>query len=508
MTTDHTSTDTDTPVPAPVRADRAAGAVLASAAGDALGAGYEFGPPHAADTPVVMGGGGGGFGWAPGEWTDDTQMALAVLGPLAIGDPAPLPAIEAGFRTWFASDPADVGNQTRAVLSSSGSLADAAARAAAARPDRSGNGSLMRTGPVALAHPGDPAAIAALARDISALTHATDDCVDACVLWSVVIDHAIHHAPASDQWFDWASGLRDALVWIPEERRARWRRLIEDAADGMPFEFTQNGWVVHAFQAALAAICSTPVPAGPLACTHLRLALEEAVRMGGDTDTVAAIAGSLLGARWGATAVPMAWRRRIHGRRTYDAPVERAADLERLARLAFRGGSVDRQGWPEVASMREHYAEDWPAPPVRIELEGVTFANVAALPAVLADGVDVVVSLCRMGTDDIPEGVEHHALGLLDTTIEESPNATFLLADLAQTLAGWVGEGRRVVAHCVQAENRTPAAALAWLVHRDVTADAAATRVERALRQPKPFLLDAATATSSLDPATPDREDP
>lgn len=59
-------------------ADRAAGALLGMASGDALGAGYEFGPALPASTDVWMKG-GGGFGWAPGEWTDDTQMAIPLL---------------------------------------------------------------------------------------------------------------------------------------------------------------------------------------------------------------------------------------------------------------------------------------------------------------------------------------------------------------------------------------------------------------------------------------------
>ena len=70
----------------------------------------------------------------------------------------PIAEIEVGFRAWFATGPADVGTQTRAVLSSSAPLAEVAAAAAARNPQGSGNGSLMRTGPVALAHPGDPAA--------------------------------------------------------------------------------------------------------------------------------------------------------------------------------------------------------------------------------------------------------------------------------------------------------------------------------------------------------------
>lgn len=330
----------DSSVPAPVRTDRAVGAVLASACGDALGAGYEFGPPLGRDVEVAMIG-GGAFGWEPGEFTDDTQMAVAVLDALARPSSDVVGDVEGGFLAWFASGPADVGTQTRAVLSSGSPLAEVAMGIAVEHPDRSGNGSLMRTGPVALAHPDDPEAVADLARRVSALTHASADCLNACVLWSVAIDHAIHHAPASDVDHDWASGLRAGLALLPEGRRAIWAERIDAAVGAAPVSFEHNGWVVHAFQAALAAITSTPVPDDDPG-DHLRLALDAAVRAGGDTDTVAAIAGSLLGARWGATAVPPAWRRLVHGVRTNDdaGPLD-ADDLDRLARLAFAGGRRD-----------------------------------------------------------------------------------------------------------------------------------------------------------------------
>ena len=62
---------------------RALGAILGSAAGDALGAPFEFRAPgeygRRFPEPVVGGIGeqiGGGLGWAPGEFTDDTQMAV------------------------------------------------------------------------------------------------------------------------------------------------------------------------------------------------------------------------------------------------------------------------------------------------------------------------------------------------------------------------------------------------------------------------------------------------
>src|SRR3954452_4200867 len=71
----------------PAAADRAAGVLMGMACGDALGAPYEFGPPLSVDHPVGMVG-GGTFGWEPGEWTDDTQMAVVILraAELAVAD--------------------------------------------------------------------------------------------------------------------------------------------------------------------------------------------------------------------------------------------------------------------------------------------------------------------------------------------------------------------------------------------------------------------------------------
>ena len=61
--------------------DRAVGVLVATAAGDALGAPYEFEPPRGPELQVEMVG-GGSFGWAPGEWTDDTSMALCLAASL------------------------------------------------------------------------------------------------------------------------------------------------------------------------------------------------------------------------------------------------------------------------------------------------------------------------------------------------------------------------------------------------------------------------------------------
>ncbi len=116
-----------------MQVDRAVGAILASAAGDTLGSAYEFGPGLSdAEMPEF---GRGVFGHAPGEWTDDTAMAMPILEALADGrsllDPATLATIVARWQGWSVTAK-DVGAQTRSVLGRLGDdCSEAAAREAA-----------------------------------------------------------------------------------------------------------------------------------------------------------------------------------------------------------------------------------------------------------------------------------------------------------------------------------------------------------------------------------------
>ena len=313
--------------------DRGTGAVLGSAAGDALGAGYEFTNPTP-DQEIAMIG-GGGFGWAPGEWTDDTQMAVAILDVIATGS-RDLDAIASNFLAWYSAGPADVGIQTSSVLGSAAvpeDLADAAAAFMEANPRSAGNGALMRTAPVALAAIDDRTEIARLAGSIASLTHAHPASVAACVLWSLAIQQAITTAEP-DQVFDWEAAVRNGLEHVSEDRRERWDELVTKAVTGPPGLFNPNGWVVTAFQAALSAIVNTPVPV-ERPSDHLRDALVAAVRIGHDTDTVAAIAGALLGSRWGTGSIPGEWNTVIHGDRRRGSEPVTGTELEQLARKAI-----------------------------------------------------------------------------------------------------------------------------------------------------------------------------
>ena len=310
--------------------DRAAGAVLASACGDALGAGYEFGPPMPQVMPVRMKG-GGSFDWEPGEWTDDTSMAIPILRVLARGSKLEGAALDEIAGAWidWAAEAKDVGHQTREVCAAAQNHSAAALGAAArsfadSNPRSAGNGSLMRTTPVALAHLDDPAALARAAREIGSLTHADLLAGDACVLWSLAIRSAIVTGDPL---------LHDGLAALPAERREYWAALIEEAEHGKPADFPKNGWAGAALQAAWAAIVTG---------NGVVDVLERAVRGGNDTDTVAAIAGGVAGAMAGASALPDDWRRLVHG-----WPGLTADDLVELAVSAVRARARAAAARPE-----------------------------------------------------------------------------------------------------------------------------------------------------------------
>ena len=169
--------------------------------------------------------------------------------------PEALEQIAQGFLRWYDQGPPDIGNQTRSVLGNTGVGVGAAERMLAVSRrlhertgHTAGNGSLMRTAPVALAHLGDADAIAAAARAVSALTHFDPFAGDACVLWCLAIDHAVRTGeldirvglPYVDDY--WAPLLDEAEtvepVALPAQQRlggrGAARRLVRDLVDQRP----------------------------------------------------------------------------------------------------------------------------------------------------------------------------------------------------------------------------------------------------------------------------------
>ena len=273
--------------------DRARGLLVGLAIGDAIGAPVEFDPPASIagrrDELFAMPG-GGSFDWAPGEFTDDSQMALVLARHLRERDGAlEQDALAADFAAW-ADDARDVGIQTRTVLDAVSRGEGWRSATAALAATAAGNGSLMRVAPVAIAA-ATPEDAAALARAQSAVTHPNESCLDACAVF--------------------ASALWDALdggVPSLEElaRRARTESVthaIERAASGPAPEM--SGWVLHTLTGALWAEHGT---------TAFGDAVWRAVSLGHDADTVGAVAGALAGARWGLHAIPRSLSERLQSR--------------------------------------------------------------------------------------------------------------------------------------------------------------------------------------------------
>ncbi|BCW57844.1 ADP-ribosylglycohydrolase family protein [Arthrobacter sp. StoSoilB20] len=481
----------------PLQNDRAAGVLVSLAAGDALGAAYEFGPPLPDETPVLMKG-GGPFGFDPAEWTDDTSMAIPVARALVWSGPelASDAALSRVVREWsaWAADAKDVGAQTNAVIAAATRAATSAGRPVTAsdftaaaeafhgRIGRSaGNGSLMRTAPLALAYlDREPGELMAAAARVSALTHVDPDALEACGLWCVAIREAVLTGKLN---------VRAGLALLPPDRSAVWLSRIESAEQSRARDFHRNGWVVEAFQGAWSAIHSTvSATRGP---EHLRQALEEAVRGGGDTDTVATIAGGLLGAAYGFTSVPFEWRRHLHG-----WPGLRTRDLMTLGMELARGEGSREQSWPGAA--HQDYSM-WSRTDVLVQHphdDGVWLGGAGSLGRMEVLGIDAVVSLCRLGTSDLSTiAVSDHASFWIIDSPDPSDNAdaAFVLAEAAAAIEQFRSEGKTVLLHCVRAESRTPTvAALYGAALLGIDAEAALADVRQVLpnASPNPLFLD------------------
>lgn len=223
--------------------DRAVGAVIGMATGDALGAGYVFQPPNPPDRIAMIGGVGN---VQTREWTDDTTMAIPILEALARGDDLPVPP----FQDWvaeqwvdWAGSPKDIGVTIGSVLGCAGDPVRAVDLSAAARAmyvaghRAAGNGSLMRTTPIVLGFLDDPQALTAAARAYSDITHGDPVAAEACVLWNHAQRHAVVHAE-----FDMTVGLSH----LPSRRQERcgeitsgeWRSRVCHAISGP----TTAGW--------------------------------------------------------------------------------------------------------------------------------------------------------------------------------------------------------------------------------------------------------------------------
>ena len=277
--------------------DRAAGALLGLAIGDAVGTTLEF---SARDTQPRLTDmiGGGPFQLPAGTWTDDTSMALALADSLIQRgslDPRDLMARFVNWWRWGAYSATgecfDIGITTQTALASF--ERDGNPLAGSDDPMSAGNGSLMRLAPIAIwgVRAGEKTMREA-ARLQSATTHAAPQCLHACEGFAVILRAAILGASFEDA-VSTAEGIgADPIRTI----------LAGDWRGKMRPEIRSSGYVAHSLEAALWCVGET---------SDFREAVLLAANLGDDADTTAAITGQIAGALYGREGIPEGWREKV-----------------------------------------------------------------------------------------------------------------------------------------------------------------------------------------------------
>jgi ADP-ribosyl-[dinitrogen reductase] hydrolase len=281
-------------------AERVSGSALGLALGDALGAPFEFlrgrnvpQPVPALELPWMH--------LPPGSTTDDTAMARNLMRSLAACGGFDAEDLLRRHVEWIRSDPPDVGSLTGRVLRRVASGEDAAAVAQEVWEQRgpevsAGNGSVMYCGPLGVAYAHRPDLLHELAPALSSLTHVDGRCRTAVLAVTVAVASLVRGEPAED-------AVREALGAAGDlDGGEELEFLVEAVGGSRPIDGPDQGFCLFTAGVALQALLR-----GGDAETELR----RVVSLGGDTDTNAAVAGTLLGARDGEGGLPSAWLERL-----------------------------------------------------------------------------------------------------------------------------------------------------------------------------------------------------
>lgn len=274
---------------------RAQGCTVGASVGDALGMPLEFGPRQPADRLVRE----MQAGRLPaGDFTDDTEMALALAESLLAYHSLDPADVALRFVTWYQAGPDDVGNHTSAVLSRVAAGEDwerAVEAVQRQRPDSAGNGSVMRCWPVALAHWNDLDRLLADSRLQSRVTHPHPE----CVAGSAFVNAAIYYLLQGVQP---AEAVARALEVV--EMPAPLREVVEAAPTHRREELKNSGWVRHTLESAVWGLLTTD---------SFEEAVVQVVNLGNDADTAGAVVGALAGAAYGLEGIPAQWREALRG---------------------------------------------------------------------------------------------------------------------------------------------------------------------------------------------------
>jgi len=291
------------------RKERAIGSILGLATGDALGAPFEFRrrtqiafPLPAFELPWM--------GLPPGTWTDDTAMARNLWRSLIEHEGTlDLDDVLRRHLAWLKSDPPDVGNQTRLALAQAAAGTPDPARAVFERrgPEVSaGNGSVMYCAPLGVVRALRPDALIDEAPALSRLTHWDGRCQTACLAITTAVA-ALVEGEASD------AAVVGALACVADrEGGEELEFLVAEAGRSRQIDGPDQGFALFTAGIGLQVVAEA---------LDFEEGLRHVVGLGGDTDTNAAVAGALLGALHGSSAIPTRWLDRLAER----GPIEQEA---------------------------------------------------------------------------------------------------------------------------------------------------------------------------------------
>lgn len=286
--------------------DRQRGTLIGLAIGDALGAAVEFMQPGT--FPEVTGyRDGGPHGLNPGEWTDDTSMALALADSIAsVG--WDLNDQTRRYVAWWLKGKYsvnmscfDIGITTHNALSRFQNTGDARTSGNQSE-NSSGNGSIMRLAPVPIRYAGlFPDRLEELIERLvesSLPTHASPQCLSACAYMGLVLCGLIHGQSRDDVLSPNWKPLLDLKKIYPLHTA------VDEVASGsfrnkQPPEILGSGYVVKSLEAALWAFYDTQ---------DFRQSILRAANLGDDADTTGAVCGQFAGAYWGESGIPVEWR--------------------------------------------------------------------------------------------------------------------------------------------------------------------------------------------------------
>ena len=281
------------------------GTLLGLATGDALGTTLEFNPPGTFD-PLDDMIGGGPFNLKPGQWTDDTSMALCLADSLIEKQGFdPIDQLER-YLKWYKKGYMsstgtcfDIGNTTMEALSKFETTHKPYCGPTHERS--AGNGSLMRLAPVPLFFAQNPKEAIEMSGNSSCTTHGNIACVDACRYYGGLIAGAVTGQTKEEllsQRYSPIEGYWEEHTLIPE---------IDEIAGGSfkirePPEIKGTGHVTKSLEAALWAFHNSD---------SFKEGCLLAVNLGDDADTTGAIYGQLAGAYYGEDGIPEEWRLKL-----------------------------------------------------------------------------------------------------------------------------------------------------------------------------------------------------